>query len=83
MRFWGFQNKELEVYPMKAVYEEPERIMAGGEQVEAVRVYWTVDDFRSAFFKRTYWFRQSDGIYLKQKSAGGTFRELVREEKNL
>jgi hypothetical protein len=78
--FWGFQNKELQVYPMKASNEGPDRISVNGEDVEAVKVYWTVDDFRSVFFKRTYWFRGSDGLYLKQKTDGGKFRELVSEE---
>jgi hypothetical protein len=79
-RFWGFQNKELKVYPMKATNGGLETISVGGRDVEVVKVYWTVDDFRSVFFKRTYWFRKSDGMYLKQESTGGTFRELVSEE---
>ncbi|HQP10208.1 MAG TPA: hypothetical protein PKV41_02350 [Candidatus Omnitrophota bacterium] len=80
-KFWGFQNRELKVYPMKATNEGPETISVGGRDVEAIKVHWTVDDFRSAFFKRTYWFRQADGLYLKQKSSDGTFRELVSEER--
>lgn len=79
-KFWGFQNRELKVYPMKAVREGPERIVVAGQEVEAIQIYWTVDDFRSAFFKRTYWFRASDGLYIKQRSKGGTFREMVSEE---
>jgi len=79
-RFWGFNNRDPNVHPMKAVNEGPDRISLGGKQVDVIRVYWTLDDFRSAFFKRTYWFRASDGTYVRQKSYGGTFRELVSEE---
>ena len=79
-RFWGFQNKELKAYPMKATNEGSDIISVNGRKVEAVKVYWTVDDFLSAFFKRTYWFRGSDGLYLKQKTSGGKFRELISEE---
>lgn len=82
-RFWGFQNKELKAYPMKATNKGLERISVNGKNVEAVRVHWTVDDFLSAFFQRTYWFRRSDGLYLKQKTGGGKFRELVSEEGGL
>ncbi len=79
-KFWGFQNRELKVYPMRVTNEGLEVISIGKRSVEAVKIYWTVDDFRSAFFKRTYWFRPSDGLYLKQKTEGGKFRELVSEE---
>ena len=78
--FWGFRHDELKVYPMKAINEGVEVILVGGEDVEAIKVYWTVNDFRSTFFKRTYWFRKSDGMYVKQKVSGGRFRELVREQ---
>lgn len=83
IRFWGFQNKELKAYPMKAINEGLEWISVSGEDIEAVKVYWTVDDFRSAFFRRTYWFRPSDGLYLKQKTDAGKFRELISEEGGL
>jgi len=79
-KFWGFQNRELKTYPMKAIRKGIEQITVHGEKVEAVKVYWTVDGFGSAFFKRVYWFRPSDGLYLKQKSDGGRYRELVSEE---
>ena len=78
--FWGFQNKELKAYPMKAIHGGPDTISVNGKDVEAVKVYWTVNDFRSVFFKRTYWFRGADGLYLKQRTDGGKFRELVSEE---
>jgi len=82
-RFWGFQNKELIVYPMKAVNKGLDMISVNGKNVKAVRVHWAVDDFRSVFFRRTYWFRRPDGLYLKQKTDGGKFRELVSEEGGL
>ena len=82
-KFWGFQNKELKVYPMKATNEGSDMISVNGKDVKAIKVYWTVDDFRSVFFKRTYWFRESDGLYLKQKADGGKFRELVSEKGGL
>jgi len=66
--FWGFRHDELKVYPMKAINKGVEVISVGGQDVEAIKVYWTVNDFRSTFFKRTYWFRKSDGLYIKQKS---------------
>ena len=78
--FWGFQHDELKVYPMKATNKGVEVISVGGEDVEAIKVYWTVNDFRSIFFKRAYWFRKSDGLYIKQEVGIGKFRELVSEQ---
>jgi len=78
--FWGFRQDELKVYPMKAINKGVEVISVGGEDVEAFKVYWTVNDFRSIFFNRTYWFRKSDGLYVKQEVGIGKFRELVSEQ---
>ena len=78
--FWGFRQDELKVYPMKAVNKGAEIITVDGGDVEAIKVDWTVDDFRSFFFRRTYWFRKSDGLYIKQMVDGGKFRELVSEQ---
>lgn len=78
--FWGFRHDELKVYPMKAINKGEEVISVGGEDVEAIKVYWTVNDFRSTFFKRVYWFRKSDGMYIKQMVGDGKFRELVSEQ---
>jgi len=78
--FWGFRQDELKAYPMKAINKGEEVISVDGDNVEAIKVYWTVNDFRSTFFKRVYWFRKSDGMYVKQEVSGGKFRELVSEQ---
>lgn len=78
--FWGFRHDELKAYPMKAINKGEEVISVNGGDVEAIKVYWTVNDFRSTFFKRVYWFRKSDGMYIKQMVSGGKFRELVSEQ---
>lgn len=77
--FWGFRQDQLKVYPMKAINKGVEVVSVGGEDVEAIKVFWTVNDFRSIFFNRTYWFRKSDGLYVKQEAGIGKFRELVSE----
>ena len=78
--FWGFRNDDLTFHKMKAIKRGEGLIEINGESVEAIRVYWTVTGIGAVFFHRTYWFRKSDGLYLRQIVAGGKMRELIWEK---
>jgi len=80
IKFWGMRNDALTVHLLKAVNQGREKISIGEKEIDAVKVYWTTDDVRSVFFKRTYWFRESDGLYLKQEYAKDKVRELISEK---
>jgi hypothetical protein len=32
--------------------------------------------FRSAFYKRTFWFREADGVFLRSDPSRGIYSEL-------
>ena len=65
---------------MKAENKGVETITVSGKKVEAIRVKWGLTGLRSKFYGQTFWFRQSDGVYLKSKVEHSEFSELVSEE---
>lgn len=65
--FQVINPKDYNVYEMIAKRKGVKKIKIGDEQVEAIEVYWTLNDFRSMFFNQTYFFRASDGIFLTAK----------------
>ncbi len=81
LKFWALRNDDVTEYLMVAQNKGPEIIKINGQDVEAIKVNWTLPDFRSAFFKRVYWFRKSDNLYIRQKASKNQIRELVKEQK--
>jgi len=49
------------------------------QDVEAVEVYWAPVGIGAQFFHRTYWFRKSDGVFIKQEGSNDKARELIKE----
>lgn len=77
--FWAMRHDNMDVYKMKAVNKGIEIINVNGKKVEAVRVEWSALSGLSKYFNRTYWFRRSDNVYVKQKVIGSKVRALVNE----
>ncbi|MBP9854976.1 MAG: hypothetical protein KBD53_08925 [Candidatus Omnitrophica bacterium] len=79
MTFWGMRHDNLDIYKMKAVKKGKETIQVNGQAVEAIRIDWSALQGLTKYFSRTYWFRSSDGNFVKQKVAGSKVRSLVSE----
>lgn len=77
--FWAMRHDNMDVFKMKAVNKGIEIINVNGKKVEAVRVDWSAFSGFSKYFNRTYWFRRSDNVYVKQKVIGSKVRALVNE----
>ena len=65
---------------MKTENKGVETITVSGKKVETIRVKWGLTGLRSKFYGQTFWFRKSDGVYLKSKVEHGEFSELISEE---
>jgi len=76
--FRTLRPDNLSDYKMKARVKERDVINIGGQEVTAVRVEWGLTGFKSMFFKRNLWFRESDGRFLRSEVADGEYSELVR-----
>jgi hypothetical protein len=77
VEFSTLRPDNLTCYGMKASIEGRETIRWAGREVAAVRVKWGLRGFRAPFFRRTIWFRESDGVYLRSQVADGEYTELV------
>lgn len=82
--FWIMQN--LKGYNMVAIRDKEEILQVNGQDVAAVKVRMTLTGWVSRFWNVYYWFRKSDGLYLRYEGANGspgtpvTVIELVNED---
>lgn len=83
--FWTLRDSDLKEFVMVVIRENEEVIELNGHTEEAVRVKVTLNNWMSKFWKVHYWFRKSDGIFLRYEGANGppgtpvTVTELVSE----
>ena len=77
--FWGLRSDILETCLMRAVKKGEEEVNIMGNDVAVIRVDWTTKGIGRLFFNRTYWFRKSDGLYIKQRGSNQKTRVLVEE----
>ncbi len=77
--FWTLRPDNLSEYKMKAENQGAETIEVNGEQLKTIRVKWGLTGILSRFYNQTFWFRKSDGVFVKSKVSRGLFTELVVE----
>lgn len=86
LEFWIIRLDKFEAIKMKAEKEELEEITIVNEQYLAVKVKISATGFRSAFWHGYYWFRNSDGLFLRYKGLNGlpgsteTIVEFIEKE---
>jgi len=80
IEFWSLRNDKLEKYKMKAIKKGTERIKLRGREFEVVKVYWAATGIGEKFFKRTYYFRKDDALFLTQEESNGWSMDLVIEQ---
>ena len=69
--FYMTQPEDNRVIKLKAIREGEETIPVDGGNVATVRVRFTLPDFRSVFWSSTYWFRATDGLFVKSMETRG------------
>ncbi|MAF13094.1 hypothetical protein CMK11_21795 [Candidatus Poribacteria bacterium] len=77
IEFYTVRPDDLSCHKMKAERKDSEEITVGDVDVQAVRVKWGLTGLRSAFYKRTFWFREADGVFLRSNKSRGIYSELV------
>lgn len=85
LEFWTVRNNDLKECTMVVLREKEETIKINSQAVETVKVKVTLTGWTSVFWSAHYWFRKSDGLYLRYEGANGppgtpvTVVELVSE----
>lgn len=69
--FYMTQPEDNRVIKLKAIREALETVSVDGADVATVRVRFTLPDFRSVFWSSTYWFRATDGLFVKSLETRG------------
>ena len=83
--FWVLQPFEGHVYLMQAREEKAEEVPVDGQTLEAMRVRVSPRGILSAVWSSLYWFRPSDGAFLRYEAVRGfpgtpkTVVELIKE----
>ena len=84
--FWVLDSGTGEAHKLSAQRVGRENIQAAGGAVEAVRVRFTVPGIAPLFWSASWWFRASDGVFLRYEMPRGmpgtpkTVLELIGEE---
>jgi len=78
IEFWGLRKSTLKKYLMEAFKEGEETITVDGQPVEVMSVKIVPKDgLLKKYYKRTYYFRSSDGLFVKKKPSKGRSTELI------
>ena len=81
MKLWSIRRDELELLPMQARVEGEETITIDGKKINVVKVYYSiVGKMREKFYNHRYYYRKSDGVYLKKIQQDGEIEVLVKEK---
>jgi hypothetical protein len=78
--FYVTKPEEDRVLKLVAEREGVERVLVGGQDMDTVRVKFTLPDLRRLLWSSTYWFRASDGLFVKseeQRGPPGTAKSRV------
>lgn len=84
IEFWILQPNNLKLYKMVAIKQNTETINLNDQDVEALQIRVTLPGLASLFWSSTYWFRKSDGVYLRYEGVRGgpgtpkTIVELIK-----
>ena len=66
---------------MKAVKKGVKTIIVNGKEVEAIKVYYSITGkLREKHYNHNYYYRKSDGLFIKKEDPSGRIEELVIEE---
>lgn len=80
MKLWSLRRDEMTKLPMTVRNDGEETIKVNGKDVKAIKVYYTIEGkLREKHFNHTYYFRKSDGLFIKKEEVKGEIEELVKE----
>lgn len=81
MKFWTLRRDELSKLPMQAINKGTETIQVNGKDVEAIKIYYSITPkIREKYYNRDFYYRKSDGVFIKKVVPKGEIQELVAEE---
>lgn len=71
VEFWNILPENLKAYKMKAEIQSIETVKISGIPIETMKVQVTINGIPAVFFHFLYWFRVSDGLFIRFEGAKG------------
>lgn len=75
--FWTLRKDKLTPYKMEAKRDGTKTMKIMGEEVETVEVDYNPTGKFARYYRRTYYYRASDGLFVYRKSPTGSITRLV------
>lgn len=81
LEFWGLRpDSPGTAGVLAASKDKVETVEIKGKKIEAAKLRIGLAGWLSIFWTGDYWFRASDGLYIKAKPTAGTVAELIEEK---
>lgn len=77
IQFWTLRKDELTPYLMIAKKNGTKTLRINGEELEAVKVKYSPAGKFAKYYRRTYFYRPSDGLFVQRKSPTGSITRFV------
>lgn len=77
IEFWMLRKDKLTKYLMEATKKGETTIEVDGQEVEAIKIRYAATGKGAKYYKRTYFYRKSDGMFIKRKALDGAITELL------
>ena len=82
IEFWMLRKDKLTPAPMQATKVGVKKITVDGKEVEAVKVKYSAAGKYAKYYRRTYYYRKSDGVFIKRKAPDGSVTELIEKDQS-
>jgi len=80
-KFWALRRDELRKLSMQAVHKGEGTITVNGKEIKAIKIYYhIVGKLREKYYNHNYYYRKSDGLFIKKKEQNGRIEILVKEK---
>ena len=81
INFWTFRRDKMEKLPMQAVNMGKMKIKVNGKKVTVIKVYYSITPkIREKYYHHNFYYRKSDGLYVKKEEMEGKVEELVKDK---
>jgi len=81
INFWTLRRDKMDKLPMQAINKGTGTVAVNGEKMEVSKVYYSITPkIRERYYNHNYYFRKSDGAFVKKEENEGQVEELVGEE---
>ncbi|MBZ0167027.1 MAG: hypothetical protein K8I00_09485 [Candidatus Omnitrophica bacterium] len=77
VEFWTLRKDELTPYLMVAEKDGAATLKIDGREVETVKVKYSPAGKFAKYYRRTYYYRASDGFFVYRKSPTGSITQLM------